>query len=107
MNSLLIIINYLLYYEFIHFLQHVLVSMFRGILMNTMHSDIYCTTSSTDRSKLPKHSFFSDTSQDVSSTIYMLALRHLFQRVRERMSTSCLNSFVRRYWRLRALYIYT
>jgi hypothetical protein len=50
----------------------------RGILMNTMHSDIYCTTSSTDRSKLPKHSVFGDTSQEVSSIIYTLALRHLF-----------------------------
>jgi hypothetical protein len=55
----------------------------RGILMNTMHSDIYCTTSSTDRSKLPKHSVFGDTSQEVSSIIYILALRYLFQRERE------------------------
>jgi hypothetical protein len=64
----------------------------RGILMNTMQSDIYCTASSIDRSKLPKHSVFDDTSQEVSSSIYILALRHLFQIVRERMSTSCLNS---------------
>jgi hypothetical protein len=55
----------------------------KGFLMNTMYSDIYCTTSGTDRSKLPKHCVFSDTSQEVSSIIYILALRHLFQRVRE------------------------
>jgi hypothetical protein len=34
--------------------------------MNTMHSDIYCTTSSADRSKLPKHNIFSDNFQEVS-----------------------------------------
>jgi hypothetical protein len=50
-----------------------------------MHSDIYCTTSSTDTSKLPKHTVFGNTSQEVSSSIYILALRHLFQRVRDKM----------------------
>jgi hypothetical protein len=55
----------------------------KGILMITMHSYIYCTTSGTDSSKLPKHSVFGDTSQEVSSSIYILALRHLFQRERE------------------------
>jgi hypothetical protein len=42
-----------------------------GILMNTMHSDIYCTTSSTDRSKLPKHSVFSDTLRVQLQHIYI------------------------------------
>jgi hypothetical protein len=58
--------------------------------MNTMHSNIYCTTSGTNRSKLPKHSVFGDTSQEVSSNIYILALRHLFQRVSERENVDIL-----------------
>jgi hypothetical protein len=35
----------------------------RGILTNTVHADLCCTTSSTDRSKLPKHSVFGDTQE--------------------------------------------
>jgi hypothetical protein len=93
------------YFELVWYYFNLIEFSLRGILMNAMHSDIYCTTSSTNRSKLPKRSVSGDTSQEVSSSIYILALRHHFQRVTERMSTSCLNSLLRRYWRLRALYM--
>jgi hypothetical protein len=46
--------------------------------MNIMHLDIYCTTSITYRSKLSKHSVFTDSSQEISSSIYILSLKHLF-----------------------------
>jgi hypothetical protein len=73
----------------------------RGIMMNTMHSNIYCTNSSTI--SCPSI-VFSVTPLRRSAPAYILALRDLFLTVRERMSISCLNSLLRRYCRLRALY---
>jgi hypothetical protein len=63
----------------------------RGILMNTMHSDIYCTNSSTI--SCPSIVFLV-TPLRRSAPAYILALRDLFLTVRERMSISCLNSLL-------------